>query len=154
MLNYKILESKPKVTRNGEEFIDLLPKTYSRNDEDFSGFPLVVNKYYVGRPDLISLAVYGDDIYGDIICKVNGISNPFELNENDTLIIPSIEYVTSHVGKEVGNSTFIEDEKTDEISNKIAESFQKKPLEKRTQNEQLVGERNYVIDRSLGLVFY
>ena len=42
---------------------------------------------------MISLAYYGDDRYGDLLCKINGISNPFEMNENDMLDIPSLETV-------------------------------------------------------------
>lgn len=41
-----------------------------------------------GRPDLISIRVYGDDNHVDLILKYNGISDPFSLNVGDKLNIP------------------------------------------------------------------
>ena len=37
---------------------------------------------------------------------------------------------------------------------KKTKNFKKKKNERRSSNEQLEGEQNYVIDKSLGLVFY
>ena len=92
MLDYLTLENKPLYTINGETATDLLYKTWN-TDKNFSGDYLLVNEYYIARPDLISLAVYGEDRYADIICKVNGISNPFELNEGQIIFIPTIESI-------------------------------------------------------------
>ena len=91
MLNYDILHNKPTIDINGEEGLDLLTKSLNFVDGTQQGNFLQVNEYYVARPDLISLAVYGDDRYADIICKLNGISNPFELNEKMVLFIPTLE---------------------------------------------------------------
>ena len=41
----------------------------------------------------------------------------------------------------------------DEIS-APAKTFQKRYDSKRSPNEQLIGDQNYVIDKSLGLIFY
>ena len=153
MLNYKTIELKPEVTRNNESFIDLLTDTFDK-DLSITGYPIIVNKYYVARPDLISLAVYGDDKYGDILCKINGISNPFELNEDDTLFIPSIDYITHCVKTNRKSSEFIEDEKIETIQKKDTKNFQKKKTERRSPNEQTIGDSNFVIDKSLGVVFY
>jgi hypothetical protein len=43
----------------------------------------------IARPDLLSYDLYGDELYADILCKLNGISNPLELNEGMIIIIPS-----------------------------------------------------------------
>ena len=45
------------------------------------------------------------------------------------------------------------DADNEEIVKKVS-SYQKKPTEERTPNQQLVGDKNFVVDKSLGLVFY
>lgn len=153
MLDYKILEYKPIVKKDNNEYIDLMADTFNK-DLVIQGYPIIINEYYVSRPDLISLAVYGDDKYGDIICKINGISNPFELNEDDIIFIPNLDYVISAVKSNNLSSDLIEDEKNDHIEKKDKNNFQKRKNEKRSPNEQLIGENNYIIDKSLGVVFY
>lgn len=150
MLDYNILSKKPIITNNNEDSIDLLAKTYI-GKSSVQGEILIVNKYYIGRPDLVSLAIYGDDKYADIICKVNGISNPFELNEDDILFLPAIDEL---------NSLTIPVDKPSELVNQsnnlynAKKDLRKKISEKRSPNEMVVGESNYIIDHSLGLVFY
>ena len=153
MLDYKLIELKPEVTYNNEKFIDLLTDTYNK-DVPANGYPIIVNKYYVARPDLISLAVYGDDKYGDIICKLNGISNPFELNEDDVLFVPSLEYLNDCIKTNRKTSEFIKDEKTETIQKKDLKNYQKRKNESRSPNEQTIGDSNFTIDKSLGVVFY
>ena len=153
MLDYKILAYKNIVDRNGESFIDLLSKSYNK-DKPITGTFLCVNKLYIGRPDLISLAVYNSDEYADIICKVNGISNPFELNEDDMIFIPSQDYI-DHVCKFYNeNSGFINEDDELNENDKLLNNYQKKEDERRAPNEQKVGDVNYVIDKSLGVIFY
>jgi len=153
MLNYDILHNKPTIDINGEEGLDLLTKSLNFVDGTQQGNFLQVNEYYVARPDLISLAVYGDDRYADIICKLNGISNPFELNEKMVLFIPTLEYMNFIINKEIGKKTnkIIEE---DTISSNLKVGAQKEKNEKRSPSEQIVGDTNYIVDKSLGVVFY
>lgn len=155
MLDYKLISKKPIVKKdNGDEsYIDLLPSTYDGN-VGMRAIPIIVSKYYVARPDLISLSMYGDDKYGDIICKLNGISNPFELNEDMILILPDIEYLQRCVLKTVNPSELVKDPKSDSIYQSNEFNMQKKKNEDRSPNQQLIGESNYVIDKSLGIIFY
>lgn len=156
MLQYELLNKKPSIDINGETGIDLLYKTinYDIDLNITKGEFLYVNEYYIARPDLISLAVYGDDKYGDILCKINGISNPFELNENTVLFIPSFEYITDIINtSQIKEKTKkIEDQDTFALSNKVG--AQKEKNEKRSPSQQIVGDSNYIIDKSLGVVFY
>jgi len=46
---------------------------------------------YVMRPDLISQAVYNNTAYTELILKYNGISNPFSLNQDEIILIPSLD---------------------------------------------------------------
>ena len=153
MLDYRIINYKPTVNRNNEEYLDLLCDVFNK-DILITGYPIIINEYYVARPDLVSLAVYGDDRYGDIICKVNGISNPFELNEDDMIFIPNIDYIHECVKASRINSDFINDPKIDTIELKDTNNYQKKKNEVRSPNEQTLGDDNYIIDKSLGVVFY
>lgn len=154
MLNYKILDTKPRYDVDGdEEYIDLLANNYKIPRINFEGNTVIVNQYYVARPDLISLAVYGDDRYADIICKLNGISNPFELNEDDMLYLPSIEFLDSCINF-VRNPSSKVNKENNSINIKHNNDNRKKVNEKRTANELVVGQENYIIDKSLGLVFY
>lgn len=152
MLDYLTLSKKPTININNEEGIDLLYKTINL-DISVKGSFLKVNEYYIARPDLISLAVYGDDKYGDIICKINGISNPFELNENDILFIPDFDDIMHIITKDnLEKTTTINKSDTISTNNKIGN--QKNKNEKRSPSQQIVGDNNFIIDKSLGVVFY
>lgn len=154
MLDYQILDNKPSISIQGEVGIDLLHKSFDM-DKEMSGDFLEVNEYYVARPDLISLAIYGDDKYGDIICKVNGISNPFELNEGMLIFIPSYETITNLLTKPNSNITeVLEIESSKLISNDNKIGAQKYKNERRSPAEQIIGDKNYIVDKSLGVVFY
>lgn len=154
MLDYKILEYKRKIRKNDNTYIDLLSNSFDK-ELPIEARIVVVNKYYVARPDLISLALYGSDRYADAICKINGISNPFELNEDDVILAPTYEYIESYskVFDASASELVKEDEDDDEIL-KIKNTMQKRPNEKRSSNEQLVGESNYIVDKSLGIILY
>lgn len=153
MLDYKILSKKQTISNSdGTKYYDLLTQTFD-GDVSISGTPLIVNKYYVARPDLISQAMYGTDMYADIICKINGISNPFELNENDMILIPSLEYCQQCIKKNPTASVLISDSAN--ISNVQTQSdYQKTLSETRSPNEQTSGEKNYIIDQTSGFIFY
>lgn len=153
MLDYKLLGRKTTIKNNNEFYYDLLGKTFDET-ATFSGVPLIVNKYYVARPDLISLALYGDDKYADILCKLNGISNPFEINEDDVIVAPNVEYLQECLYKAKQSSDLIENAKKETIQKIDKFNKQKRKNEDRSPNEQTIGESNYIIDKSLGLVFY
>jgi hypothetical protein len=158
MLNYKILANKGillHTNENGisEEFVDLLTKTCDYEQLTFDNDDIIiVNEHYVARPDLISLAVYGTDEYADIICKYNGISNPFELNENDIIRLPSLYNLDFMCIKKENKSELVSDSKS--ILTRKKYSTQKELDETRSPMESVVGETNYVIDKSMGVIFY
>ena len=153
MLDYLLVDKKPMIKINGEVGKDFLYKSIDL-EKNYSGGFIEVNEYYIARPDLISLAVYGDDKYGNIICKINGISNPFELNEGMVIFIPTYESINNIVDMKANyyKTQLLDD--IDEISKTKKEGNQKMKNEKRSPANQLVGDKNYIIDKSLGLVFY
>lgn len=155
MLDYKILKNKGKLYKknsNGttEEFLDLLTKSCNSMDST-AGDIIIVNKYYIARPDLISLAVYGSDEYADLICKYNGISNPFELNENDVIILPQYHEFQNLIDT-VNNTT--SELVNDDVSDNTNYSSNKKKSDRRSPAQTTTGDKNFIIDKSLGVVFY
>lgn len=153
-LDYKILNKKPIITRNGVKFQDLAVQTIDPSVE-ISGSFLVVNKYYVARPDLISLAVYGDDRYADILCKINGISNPFEINENDVIILPHVETLMDLTNMEPVESIFVDGNNNNELVTGFMDTeLQRDINSSRSPNEQTKGMTNIVVDDENGLVLY
>lgn len=158
-MQYEILSAKPtmsvKSNRDGGavvEMKDLLSPTFNADMMPENIDPIIVNEHYVARPDLISLAVYGNDKYGDMICKLNGISNPFEMNEDDILLLPTIDYLTEYVDRPLGPSELLKSAK-DRLS--MMEKKNAKQIDSvRSPNEKTTMDQNYVIDRSLNLVFY
>lgn len=155
MLDYKILKNKGKLYKKNsdgttEEFLDLLTKSCNSMDST-AGDIIIVNKYYIARPDLISLAVYGSDEYADLICKYNGISNPFELNENDVIILPQYHEFQNLIDT-VNNTT--SELVNDDVSDNTNYSSNKKKSDRRSPAQTTTGDKNFIIDKSLGVVFY
>ena len=101
---------------------------------------------YIARPDLVSIKAYNDDSYTDIICKLNGISNPFELNVGDVLVLPSFADLNRFI---VHPNT---EEREDSDNTNIPVS--KKKNEKRKANEAVVGDKRFSIDKNKRVVVY
>lgn len=154
-LDYDILRKKKKITIDGEQRLNLLSNSYNRDyNMPFAGIRIIkVTKEYVGRPDLISLGVYGDDSYADIICKINGISNPFELNTGMELVCPALsmlEQLTATPTDDITDDT-IED--TREIVSNSAPN-KKLASEERSPNEATIGDDNYYVSDDRRFVVY
>ena len=155
MLDYKILKNEGKLYKKNsdgttEEFLDLLTKSCNSMDST-AGDIIIVNKHYIARPDLISLAVYGSDEYADLICKYNGISNPFELNENDVIVLPQYHEFQNLIDT-VNNTT--SELVNDDVSDNTNYSSNKKKSDRRSPAQTTTGDKNFIIDKSLGVVFY
>ena len=153
MLNYASLSSKPEMSRqiDGKKvnYKDLLCHTLNDEEPVFEGITFIeVIEDYVARPDLISLAVYGNDMYADIICKVNGISNPFELNKGMLLVIPSpdsiMDFMKVPTAQELDSS----------FDNDTSKPLLKTRKSKRKANEAVVGDTRFKIDKTRGIVIY
>ena len=130
----------------GEEIVHLGARTF------YIPYPLQLMKYkvdksHIARPDLISYMLYGDDRYGDVICKLNGISNPFELNDGMTILVPSDEDITKFIYR---------DDFNDDLENDV-ESEKPKPKskkEKRKPNEAVIGDTRFKIDNTKRVIIY
>ena len=123
------------------DFTFEIPNTYT-----YSIFQ--VTSDYIARPDLISYDAYGDSMFADIICKLNGISNPFELNVGMKLIIPSPESITDFT---------VQPSLKDSDSNwgpSTGTKVTKTKKSKRQANEAIVGDVRFKIDKANGVIIY
>ena len=157
MLNYDTLASKPNIKRNinGVEttYKDLLAKTLNDNGSDpYALYTLIrVTEDYIARPDLISFVIYGTDKYADAICKINGISNPFELNEDMFLLIPSLTEIRFLYQSKNASSQITSERMP--ISS-VKKTNQKAKTDRRRPAEQTIGGKNFVIDLSNKMIIY
>lgn len=103
-----------------------------------------VSAMHVGRPDLVSEAVYGQDDYGDLLCKINNIPNPFELNEGDILVCPVLTDIPNF---------FVTDD-----FNELEESTYKPTLkskrDKRKANDAVIGDSRFKVDQANRIIVY
>jgi len=146
-MNYEVLYNKnQKVSNiNGETIKDLLTLTYIKPDM-FSYSMFKVPAEYIARMDLICLDQYGDARYADVICKLNGISNPYELNAGQILILPNPGII---------NQFYYRSDDIDINSENDTEKPQPKTKkEKRKANEAVIGDKRFRIDKQNGLVIY
>ena len=195
MLDYPILRKKQtiNIVKDGEAtmMIDLLSDVIKK-DVPLRGKTIVVTKDYIARPDLVAFVTYGTDAYGDLICKLNGISNPFELNEGMILFVPYIDSLqdiikasgstselvspnskTNSNGQDdnifgeffssmISNSRIKQEKESNTVARntriptigKEMSSNKKLRNEKRSPAEQTIDDKNFTVDRSLGIVIY
>lgn len=87
------IDSKPIITDgNGNEIVDLTRSVFKNNASNPTDYTTyAISKKFVMRPDLVSIAHYGNDTGTEMILKWTGISNPFSLSEDDLLRIPNYE---------------------------------------------------------------
>lgn len=128
----------------GEEIYNLLDQTFEI-PADYSYNIFHVTEEYIARPDLISLDAYGDTMFGDVICKLNGISNPFELNEGMLIILPAPENILDFIVKP--------NPKELETYTEIVPATKTKQSTRKT-NEAILGDSRFKINPSDGVIIY
>lgn len=146
MLLNSLLKNKPKIFSQtvGEDIIHLGAQTFMM--PEWSAYTIyVVSKAHIARPDIISRIVYGTDMYGDFICKVNGISNPFEINAGDVLVIPNLNNINEFMMEDGYNDSLIEND---------GKPKPKLKTEKRKANEAVIGDKRFKIDKENHVIIY
>lgn len=151
MLYNSLLAQKTQIYSNRfrEDIINLSSTTFILPD-DFRYKVIRVSSMHVARPDLLSQHLYGSDTYGDLICKINGVSNPFELNEGMMLVVPDIADIESFYISDTWNDDISADENTSSYTNPVPKSKN----EKRTANESIIGDQRFRIDASNRVIIY
>lgn len=146
MLLNSLLKNKPTIFSNtvDEDIIHLGAQTFTM--PEWSAYTIyVVSKAHIARPDIISRIVYGTEMYGDFICKVNGISNPFEINEGDVLVIPNLNNINDFMMKDPYNDVLVDND---------GKPKPKAKTEKRKANEAVIGDTRFKIDKENHVIIY
>ena len=148
MLYYSTLNKKGEIQCDylGERIYNLLDRTFTLPKSGFDFRIFEVSKEYIARPDLVALDAYGDTMFADVICKINGISNPFELNEGIRLILPTPDYILDFAVKPSSLES--------ESNNMTIKPTPKAKNEKRKANEAVVGDSRFKIDSATGIIIY
>lgn len=146
MILHKVLEKKGIVSSENisEDIFDMQQQTFII-PQSFSYKVVEVSKGMIGRPDLLSKYCYQNDIYADILCKLNGISNPFELNEGMLVIVPDL----ADLDKFMYIERPIESAATSEDGPKP-----KAKKDKRKANEAVIGDTRFKIDSNNKIIIY
>ena len=146
MILHKVLEKKGIVSSENisEDIFDMQQQTFII-PQSFSYKVVEVSKGMIGRPDLLSKYCYQNDIYADILCKLNGISNPFELNEGMLMIVPDL----ADLDKFMYVERPIESAATSEDGPKP-----KAKKDKRKANEAVIGDTRFKIDSNNKIIIY
>jgi hypothetical protein len=144
MLNNSILRLKNEVHSEilDEDIVELLSKNFVIPNE-FTYQLVKVSESMVARPDLLSYNLYSDDGYGDLLCKLNGIQNPFELNAGVIMMCPA----PSDLWK-----FYVEDKFSDGDNPNVPKPKKKK--EKRRPMEATQDDVRYTVDSGKHIVVY
>jgi hypothetical protein len=147
MLSYTVLNNKQIIHSDwlNDDVLNLNDQTF-RIPQSYQYEIIELTERYVARPDILSLDVYGDSMYSDLLCKLNGISNPFEMNKGMLVIIPSPDSIMDFMNLPSSeDSDIITD--TDKPIIKTKKS-------KRKANEAVLGDSRFKIDKQKGIVIY
>lgn len=136
----------------GENIINLLDRSFDI-PSNYSAHLYKVEEEYEGRPDLLSLDLFGDERYADIICKLNGVSNPYELAAGQYLLIPSIGS-TEKFYIQPAQAWREPTTPKDSDATKYIIPVLKKKTAKRKPNEAIVGDKRFNIDPISKIVIY
>lgn len=153
MLINSIIARKGMVNskRWGEDMIDLFSETFDP-PLDYMYRSIVVDKEHAARPDLVSKILYGTTNYGDLICKLNGIANPFELNAGDVLVVPAFSEIDKFFCQSTTEDTIYDVIPKDSVIQNKPQY--KKPKEKRKPNEAVIGDTRFKIDKTNRIIIY
>jgi hypothetical protein len=150
MIFHTVLNNKKRIKSHWlqEDIINLGDPSFVIPDS-YQYEILEVTDKYVARPDLLSFDIYGDVLFSDLLCKLNGISNPFELNKGTLMIIPSPDCIMEFMHEPDVNEIDV-----DADSNDNHKPISKQKNEKRKANESVLGDARFKIDKSRGIIIY
>ena len=143
-----------------DTIVDLLSKTF-QIPSDYNCQIIEVAPEYVARPDLLCDDLYGDEDYADILMKLNGISNPYELNTDMLLVVPTVEclddFIITPSSAWSQSESEIEasfDEYKSNASSTSSSSTALQKTSKRKPNEAVLGDSRFVIDPLSKVIVY
>ena len=142
---------------------DLLTYTFEI-PSDYMASVTEVDEDFVARPDLLSKKLYGGEEYADILCKLNGISNPFELNAGMLLLTPAQDdlekfIVRSDTAWQTTVSQEIKETEKNQNAGAIRITSTGLPIpatktSSRKPNQAIIGDSRFNIDKVSKIVIY
>lgn len=97
MFKYSI-DRKSDITFKDEPILNLAEPIFDNKKTINTNFiPYKLTSDYRMRPDLISISGFGTDEYTELILKLNGIINPFSIDENDIILMPNVDDVLDNI---------------------------------------------------------
>jgi hypothetical protein len=150
MISHSVLNNKPQIYSNWlqEKILNLSTPTF-KIPYEYAYEIMETTERHIARPDLVSIDIYGDASYADLLCKLNGISNPFELNEGTLLIVPSPDRIM-----DFANTPKISDNDVNANAASNNKPVAKTKNQKRKANEAVIGDSRFKIDKNNGIVIY
>jgi hypothetical protein len=152
-LKYNALDSKRAIYSKylDNNIYNLMDSTYRIPKNGFTFKIYRVTPEYIARPDLISVDFYNTTGYADIICKLNGISNPFELNENMEIILPEASDIANFYSSSLDNIDYNDNDQLDKVNTIVKKTKRDK---NRRPNEAIIGDERFKIDLNTGIITY
>jgi hypothetical protein len=111
----ELFDLKSEMVKEGIRMIDFLENNFNVN----YSYPnlqiykvFLIKEEYLCRPDLLSWEAYNNVNYVDIILKFNQITNPFSMEVDDIILVPSIKSARAFYQKDkLVNSAIVNDTK-------------------------------------------
>lgn len=151
MIFHTVLNNKKTIYSDwlSDNVINLGDSTF-QIPESYQYEIMEITEKYIARPDLLSKDIYGDALYSDLLCKLNGISNPFELNKGMVIIVPSPDCIMDFMK----TPTVDECDTNETTSSSSTKPQSKKKTDKRKANEAIIGDTRFKIDANKGIIIY
>src|SRR5574344_1553670 len=100
------IDKKAKYTNaDGTEMLDLAESIFGKK----VGKGVIISYFKVPksmemRPDLVSMSAYGSDAYAEMVMKYSDVRNPFALQAEDIVSVPSLTTVYNDVKDSMSSS--------------------------------------------------
>ena len=155
MIKHTVLNNKKQIYSDWlqENIINLNDSSF-RIPEKYEYEILEITERYIARPDILSIDIYGDSLYSDLLCKLNGISNPFELNKGMILVIPSPDCIMNFMYTPTNNECDTNSTVSGGKNSNDIQPIAKYKNSKRKANEAVIGDSRFKIDKTRGIVIY
>ena len=145
------IDKKNTYTNNdGIELVDLSDSIFNSNLKAVTCSFYKVTKEMQMRPDLLSIASFGEDTYAEMIVKYSEICNPFAIEEDDVIAVPSLNSIYNEV-KDVILSNNTEDESTYNLVKNYHKYIDKSkvPSNMGSQTSPVQGNKNATQNKSI-----
>ena len=90
MLSLATINNKRTITLDGVQLIDLTESIFNTTIQVTILRSVVVTPEFEGRPSYLSKVVLGDSNLLDLLCAINGISNPLMIQAGMIILVPDV----------------------------------------------------------------